>query len=244
MTYEARLCKVWTEIALFDLFQDGGPRKSNVAPVNRAEKSTVRVWTTFNVLTNLKVILKNTISSQKFWKLTVSSREKPFERRSRAYSELSYELASKFLFKRLCANYQFRIVLLSIESFDSWLCQLGKEAKHPLNGAARNHQSISRVICWIWIDSSVITSMNLPEHYFRQLISNSSFDWWLCPPGQPKIWGYIMSTRSSMLAHSQQTLGNVTLVGFSMLSIIIVKNSCWTGQKLQDRIFLGYRVRK
>ena len=106
-----------------------GPRKSNVAPAKRAEKSTVRVRTTFNVVT--KVILQNTISSQKIWKLTVSSREKPFERRSReksrAYSELSYELVSKILFKRLCANYQFRIVLFSIESFDSWLCLLGKE---------------------------------------------------------------------------------------------------------------------
>ena len=27
MTYEARLCKVWTEIVLFDLFQDGGTKK-------------------------------------------------------------------------------------------------------------------------------------------------------------------------------------------------------------------------
>jgi len=73
--------KVWTGVALFDLFQDGGTKKSNVAPANRAEKRTVRVWTTFNVVT--KVILQNTISSQKIWKLTVSSREKPFERRSR-----------------------------------------------------------------------------------------------------------------------------------------------------------------
>jgi len=47
---------------------------------------------------------------------------------------------------------------------------------------------------------------------------------------QPKIWGYIMSTRSSVLAHSQQTLGNVMLVGFSMRGIIIVKNSCSMGQ--------------
>ena len=55
-----------------------GPRKSNVAPVNRAEKSTVWVRTswTFNVVT--QVILQNTISSQKIWKLTVFSREKPF----------------------------------------------------------------------------------------------------------------------------------------------------------------------
>jgi len=133
--------KVWTGTALFDLFQDGGTKKSNVnvAPANRAEKSTVRVRTTFNVVT--KVILQNTISSQKFWKLTVSSREKPFERRSReqsrAYSELSYELVSKILFKRLCANYQFRIVLFSIESFDSWLCLLGKEAKQSVERRSR-----------------------------------------------------------------------------------------------------------
>ena len=128
---------------------------------------------------------------------------------------------------------------------------LERKQNNPLNGAAGNQQSISRVICWIRINSRVITRMNLPEHYFRQLISNSSFDWWLFSLGRPKIWGYIMSTRSSVLAHSQQTLGNVTLVGFSLLSIIIIKNSYWTGQKLQDRIscsalFLGYmyRVRK
>ena len=144
-------------------------------------------------------------------------------------------------------NSELSYVALKVLTADC--VSLERKQNNPLNGAAGNQQSISRVICWILIDSSVITWMNLPKHYFRQLILNSSFDWWLCSLGQPKIWGYIMSTRSSVLAHSQQTLGNVTLVGFSMLSIIIVKNSCWTGQKLQDRIscsalFLGYRVRK
>ena len=71
----------------------------------------------------------------------MSSREKPFKRRSReqsrAYSELSYEWASKIIFKRLCANYQFRIVLFSIESFDSWLCLLGKEAKQSVEQRSR-----------------------------------------------------------------------------------------------------------
>ena len=126
---------------------------------------------------------------------------------------------------------------------------LERKQNNPLNGAAGNQQSISTVICWIRIDSRVITRMNLPEHYFRQLISNSSFDWWLCSLGQPKIWGYIMSTRSSVFAHPQQTLRNVRLVSFSMLSIIIVKNSCWTRQKLVTRqgqllCSIRYRVRK
>ena len=39
-----------------------------------------------------------------------------------------------------------------------------------------------------------------------------------------------MSTRSSVLAHSQQTLGNVMLVGFSMLSIIIAKIAAEQGK--------------
>ena len=182
-----------------------GPRKSNVAPANRAEKSTVRVWTTFNVVTT--VILQNTISSQKFWKLTMSSREKLFERRSReqsrAYSELSYELVSKNLFKWLCANYQFRIVLFSIESFDSWLCLLGKEAKQSVERHSRDQQSISTVICWIRIDSRVITRMNLPEHYFRQLISNSSFD---CVPLDTQKFEDISCQQEAPCLHTHSKL--------------------------------------
>ena len=101
------------------------------------------LWTSqsLNDIQRTKVIWQNTISSQNFWKLTVSSREKPFERwsreQSRAYSELSYELVSKILFKRLCANYQFRTVLFSIESFDSWLRLLGKEAKQSVERRSR-----------------------------------------------------------------------------------------------------------
>ena len=131
--------KFWTGTALFDLFQDGGTKKKQRCASEHVQGREEYSESSNNVVT--KVILQNTISSQKIWKLTVSLREKPFERRSReqsrAYSELSYELVSKILFKRLCANYQFRIVLFSIESFDSWLCLLGKEAKQSVERRSR-----------------------------------------------------------------------------------------------------------
>ena len=132
--------KVWTEtVSTLDLrlVPDGGelegPRQNNVAPMNRAVKSTctVIVQTWFNAYVVTKIILQNTISSQNCFELIVLKvdcvlKEKPVEHccqeQSRAYSELSFELVLKLFFKWLYANYQFRTVLFSVESFDSWLC--------------------------------------------------------------------------------------------------------------------------